>query len=79
MKNNSLAMVATISLVVAIGSLIGYIEPSDCTVSNPDAFMTCEEAAAQHIWVFWIFGVFGVVTLFGPRLVRRFAKAKPKN
>ena len=79
MKNNSLAMVATISLVVALGSLIGYIDPATCTVDNPDAFMTCEEAANQHITVAWLFGVFGVVTLFGPKMVRAINTRSKRN
>ncbi|MEN9287472.1 MAG: hypothetical protein RLZ88_142, partial [Actinomycetota bacterium] len=30
MKNNTLAMLATISLVLGLASLIGYIDPAVC-------------------------------------------------
>jgi hypothetical protein len=68
MKNNSLAMLATISLVLGLASLIGYIDPAVCTVEQSASFMTCEQAAAQHIWGFWGFTAFGIVTLVGGRI-----------
>lgn len=63
MKNNTLAMIATISLVLGLASMIGYIDPAVCEGSQSQAFVTCEEAAAQHLWGFFGFSAFGVVTL----------------
>mgnify|MGYP006871988630 FL=1 len=63
MKNNSLAMVATISLVLSIASMISYIDPAVCAGSTTEGFVTCEQAAAQHLWGFWGFMAFGIVTL----------------
>ena len=63
MKNNSLAMLATISIVAALASMIGYIDPAVCEGLNSGGFVTCEQAAQQHIWAFWGFGGFGVLVL----------------
>lgn len=79
MKNNSLAMLATVSLVVAVGSMIGYIDPNTCVVENPDGFLTCEEAATQHLLVSAVAGVFGVVTLAGSVIRTRLAKSRVRK
>lgn len=72
MKNNSLAMLATISLVMGLASIIGYVEPSACVLSGPEAFASCEEIANQRIWGFVGFTSFGVLTLlFGALRNRR--------
>lgn len=63
MKNNSLAMVATISLALALANLIGYIDPAVCEGRPTSEFMNCEQAATQHTWGFWGFAIFGIVTL----------------
>ena len=63
MKNNSLAMVATISLALGLASMIGYIDPAVCANSPSEGFVTCEQAAAQHIWGAVGFASFGLVTL----------------
>jgi hypothetical protein len=62
-KNNTLAMIATISIVLGLASMIGYIDPAVCEGSQTQAFVTCEEAAAQHLGGFFGFTAFGVVTL----------------
>ena len=59
MKNNTIAMIATISLVGAIATLIGYIDPATCTVDDPQSFWTCEEAAMQNSILFWTFTAIG--------------------
>ena len=74
MKNNSMAMLALISLVVALASLIGYVDPATCPVQNTQGWTTCEQTAAQHIWVFWISAGFGILTFTGSFLVRKFKK-----
>lgn len=63
MKNNTLAMLATISIAVGLASIIGYVEPSACVVSGTDGIATCEEVAGQQFWSFVGFTSFGVVTL----------------
>jgi uncharacterized protein (UPF0261 family) len=63
MKNNALAMLATISIAVGLASIIGYVEPSACVVSGAEGIATCEEAASQQLWSFIGFTSFGVVTL----------------
>lgn len=63
MKNNTLAMIATISIVLGLATMIGYIDPAVCTDSNADAFVSCNQAAAQHLWAFAGFTSFGVITL----------------
>jgi hypothetical protein len=66
MKNNSLAMLATISIAMGLASIIGYVEPTACVISGSEAFQSCEEVANQHIWGFVGFTSFGVLTfLFG--------------
>ena len=74
MKNNSLAMLATIALVAALASMIGYIDPAVCEGIKSDGFVTCEQAAQQHIWGFWGFLGFGVLVLAGGEIKAHFAK-----
>jgi hypothetical protein len=63
MKNNTLAMLATISLVLGLASLIGYIDPAVCEGRQSGTFITCEQAAAQSIAGFWGFSAFGIAVL----------------
>ena len=70
MKNNTIAMIATISLVGALATRIGYIDPATCTVEDPQAFLTCEEAAMQNSVAFWVFAGIGGIFLL-TALVRR--------
>ncbi|MFM6971672.1 MAG: hypothetical protein ACKOWH_03675 [Rhodoluna sp.] len=63
MKNNTLAMLATISIVLGLASIIGYIDPAVCAGSAPQEFITCEQAATQHLLGFAGFTSFGVITL----------------
>ena len=63
MKNNSLAMIATISLALSLASMIGYIDPAVCEASQSEGFITCKEVADQHIAVAVGFASFGIVTL----------------
>jgi hypothetical protein len=70
MKNNSLAMMALIALVGAPAALIGYIDPKTCPPQN-SGFMTCQQAADQHVWLFWILASFGVLTFVTDFVLRR--------
>ena len=62
-KNNSLAMLATIAIVLSLAALIGYVEPSACTVPAAEGLPTCEESAAARLWASGGLFTFGVVTL----------------
>ena len=77
MKNNSLAMIATVSLALSLASMIGYIDPAVCEASQSQGFITCKEAADQHIWAAVGFASFGVVTLI-TGTVRNRLRAKRK-
>ncbi|MFM6962920.1 MAG: hypothetical protein ACKOWJ_01435 [Micrococcales bacterium] len=80
MKNNSLAMVATISLALGLASMIGYIDPAVCEKSPSQGFITCTEAANQHIWAAIGFASFGVITLvLGTIRSRTRMKRKKEN
>ncbi len=48
MKNNSIAMLATIAAVVAIASIIGFFNPETCTVEAVDGWASCEAIASQR-------------------------------
>ena len=67
-------MLATIALVAALASMIGYIDPAVCEGIKSDGFVTCEQAAQQHIWGFWGFLGFGVLVLVGGAIKAHFAK-----
>ena len=63
MKNNTLAMLATISLAVSLALLISYIDPAVCAGSGIQSLETCTQLANEHIWGFVGFFAFGVVTI----------------
>jgi hypothetical protein len=48
-KNNSLAMLATIGAVLALASMIGYIDPAVCVVEPAQNFASCESVAQQTL------------------------------
>lgn len=79
MKNNSLAMLATISLVLSLASLIGYIDPAVCAMPKTAGYLTCEQSAHEHVLAFWGFAAFGIITLVTGTLRARLAKAKQTN
>lgn len=62
-KNNTLAMLATISLAVSVAILISYIDPTVCVGSGIENLETCTELANEHIWGFVGFFSFGAITL----------------
>jgi hypothetical protein len=79
MKNNSLAMVATISLVLSVASMISYIDPAVCAGSQTEGFVTCEQAAQQHILGFWGFMAFGIITLVAGTIRNRIVSNRNKD
>ncbi len=63
MKNNTLAMLAIISIALSFASLVGYIEPGTCTVDSAQGLPTCDQAATERFWGFVGLFSFGVITL----------------
>ena len=63
MKNNTLAMLATISLAVSVAILISYIDPAVCAGSGIQTLDACTQLANEHIWGFVGFFAFGAITL----------------
>jgi len=47
-KNNSLAMIATVALVGILASAIGFFSPGYCTVPQQDDWTSCEAIAQQR-------------------------------
>jgi hypothetical protein len=47
-KNNSLAMIATVCLVGILASAIGFFSPDFCTVPQQDDWTSCEAIAQQR-------------------------------
>jgi len=65
MKNNTLAMLATISLALSVAMLISYIDPAVCAGSGIQDVSVCAQVASEHIWGFIGFFAFGAITLVG--------------
>lgn len=65
MKNNSLAMLATIAAVGALATLIGYVDPQVCAVTATEDWMKCEHIAAQTLTTFWVFFGIAAASLAG--------------
>lgn len=47
-KNNSWAMIATVSLVGILASAIGFFSPDFCTVPQQDDWTSCEAIAQSR-------------------------------
>jgi hypothetical protein len=47
-KNNSMAMIATVALVGILASAIGFFSPDYCTVPQNDDWTSCEAIAQQR-------------------------------
>ena len=47
-KNNSMAMIATVALVGLLASAIGFFSPDYCTVPQGDDWTSCEAIAQQR-------------------------------
>ena len=63
MKNNTMAMLATISIAVSFAMLISYIDPAVCVGSGIQTLENCTQLANEHIWGFVGFFSFGAITL----------------
>jgi hypothetical protein len=74
MKNNSWAMLATISAVAALASMIGYIDPKVCVVEAAASWMSCEAVAAKTLTLFWGLTGVSVISFVGYLIQKRRAK-----
>jgi hypothetical protein len=63
MKNNTLAMIATVSLVLGLASLISYIDPTVCAGSQIQSLEACTQLANEHVLGVVGFFSFGAITL----------------
>ena len=53
-KNNSMAMVATIAVVGVVASVIGLFDPSTCVQAQSDDWTSCANIARDRQIGFWI-------------------------
>jgi hypothetical protein len=65
MKNNTLAMLATISLVMSVAMLISYISPQVCAENGHTDLQTCTQVANERLLMIGGFFAFGAITLIG--------------
>ncbi|MFM5952649.1 MAG: hypothetical protein ACKOOE_08705 [Micrococcales bacterium] len=75
MKNNTLAMLATISVVFSFATLIGYIDPAVCAGSGIQSLDVCTLEANTHLIAFATFFSFGALTLLVGFLRSRSSKS----
>ena len=75
-KNNSWAMIATVSIVAALASVIGLLNPTNCIDSAQlEGWTSCAAIADQQRYLFW--GLLAVSAFgFAISLVRRAAKKR---
>lgn len=78
MKNNTSAMLATISLALGVASLISYIDPAVCAGSQIESIENCTQAANQHILGSIGFFTLGAGTLIAGTIRSRI-QAKARN
>lgn len=65
MKNNTLAMLATISLVMSVAMLLSYIDPAVCAGSGLQDLETCTQVANERLIGVVVLFAFGAITLIG--------------
>ena len=52
-KNNSWAMIATVSIVAALASLIGLLNPNNCVEAvQTEGWTSCAAIVAEQRWLF---------------------------
>lgn len=60
-SNNSMAMLATISLVAVLASAIGFFSPDTCTVEQIDGWTSCAAIAQQRHLGAWGFLALSII------------------
>ena len=72
-KNNSWAMIATVALVGALGSMIGFFNSKNCAAAQAEGWTSCAAIAEQQGYLFW--GLLAVSAFgFGVSIARRAKK-----
>lgn len=73
-KNNSWAMIATVALVGALASMIGFFNADNCVASaQSEGWTSCAAIAEQQGFLFW--GLLAVSTFgFGISFARKAMK-----
>ena len=69
-KNNTWAMIATVSLVGILASAIGFFSPDYCTVKQSADWTSCKAIAEQRAIGFWVLlavSIFGFVISYPDR------------
>ena len=75
-KNNSWAMIATVALVGALGSMIGFFNSKNCVAAQAEGWTSCSAISEQQGFLLW--GLLAVrVFGFGVSIARR-AKKKDR-
>jgi hypothetical protein len=72
-KNNSWAMIATVALVGALASMIGFFNSKNCVTAQTEGWTSCSAISQQQGFLFWgllAVSVFG----FGVSVARRVTK-----
>jgi hypothetical protein len=67
-------MLATISAVAALASMIGYIDPKVCVVEAAASWMSCEAVAAKTLTLFWGLTGVSVISFVGYLIQKRKAR-----
>jgi hypothetical protein len=60
-SNNSMAMVATVSLVGVLASAIGFFSPDTCTVAQLEGWTSCAAIHEQRIFGSWGFLLLSII------------------
>lgn len=60
-KNNSMAMVATIAIVGVVASVIGLFDPSTCVQAQSNDWTSCANIARDRQIGFWVLLVLSVL------------------
>jgi hypothetical protein len=60
-SNNSMAMVATVSLVGVLASSIGFFSPDTCTVDQLEGWTSCAAIHEQRILGSWGFLLLSII------------------
>ena len=70
LQNNSMAMLATVSIVGVLASVLGFFDPSTCIDVQAEGWTSCESIAEQRRLGSWL--LMGLSILgFAVSIVRR--------
>ena len=70
LQNNSMAMLATVSIVGVLASVLGFFDPSTCMDVQTDGWTSCEAIAEQRRLGSWLLMGLSIIG-FSVSIVRR--------